>query len=164
MPVVACGVCSKEFYTKPYWIKLGKGKFCSSKCLYVSRRKGKMVACDICGKEAYKTQKQLTHSKSGKFFCSKSCQTRWRNTEFVGPNHANWRNGKYVYRSILSRNGVVKRCRLCGLNDVRLLAVHHIDNDHKNNGIGNLTWLCHNCHFLVHHSEEDRRRLMEALV
>jgi 5-methylcytosine-specific restriction endonuclease McrA len=53
---------------------------------------------------------------------------------------------------------------LCGEGDIRMLAVHHIDQDRKNYKVENLVWLCHNCHHLVHHYEVERRRLMEALV
>ena len=102
-------------------------------------------------------------SESKKYFCSKSCQTKWRNTEFIGPKHANWKHGIYVYRSILSRNKVPKICRLCRLKDYRLLAVHHIDHNRKNNKFENLAWLCHNCHFLVHHDNVDRQRFLNIV-
>ncbi len=155
---VLCSVCSKEFHTKPYWVKIGKGKYCSAKCQHISSRTGQEKPCFVCGKISYKTVKQLGRSKSGKFFCSKSCQTKWRNTEFVGEKHGNWKNGGYVYKSILLRNKIPAVCKLCGLKDKRVLAVHHIDKDHKNNKIDNLAWLCHNCHHLVHHDKVESER------
>ena len=103
-------------------------------------------------------------SKSKKYFCGKSCQTKWRNAEFVGPKHANWKHGEASYQSILCRNGIKKECVLCKTTDFRVLATHHIDHDHKNNELENLTFLCHNCHHLVHHHKEERERLMVAIV
>jgi predicted HNH restriction endonuclease len=46
-------------------------------------------------------------------------------------------------------------CVLCKVSDKRILAVHHKDNNRKNNKVENLVWLCHNCHILVHHFGED---------
>ncbi len=43
------------------------------------------------------------------------------------------------------------------------MAVHHIDEDHNNNELGNLAWLCHNCHHLVHHDNVERQRFL-ALI
>lgn len=151
MPLIKCKRCKKEFYAKPSQVKLGWGKYCSSKCQYEAQKKGKFIACDICGKETWKAPKQIEHSKSGKFFCSKSCQTLWRNKEFRGPRHGNWKGGARVhYKKILIENNVKLICKLCGCNDERMLVVHHLDRNRKHNDIKNLVWLCHNCHHLVH--------------
>jgi hypothetical protein len=163
VPNVKCKICDKSFYTKPSWLLRGYGIYCSSECQYKGMRTGKIIKCNVCGKEAYKTKKALRVSKSGKFFCSKSCQTLWRNQEFVGPKHINWKNGLYAYRSVLSRNKIVEICMLCKINDRRVLSVHHIDKDRKNNLIKNLAWLCHNCHHLVHHHKEEENRFKKNL-
>lgn len=159
-----CKVCTKEFKTKPFFIKNGGGKYCSSICHHQGLRKGKYQKCFICGKETYKKPQQLRRSKSGKFFCGKSCQAIWRNSEFIGPKHANYTEGKYSYRSVLLRHGIAKICKLCKMKDYRVLAVHHIDKNRKNNKLSNLAWLCNNCHFLVHHYDMERQKFMEALV
>jgi hypothetical protein len=151
MPLIRkCKVCSAEFETKPFFVRNGGGIYCSKDCHYTGIKKGKNVPCFVCGKETYKSLRSLNRSKSKKFFCGKSCQTKWRNTEFIGAKHANWKNGEHAYRSVLSRNKIPKVCRLCRTKDERVLAVHHIDRDRKNNILSNLAWLCHNCHFLVH--------------
>ena len=155
MPIVNCKLCSSEFYGKPSHIKMGYAKYCSSVCQYKNRKNGKDVFCDVCGKKTYKQLKQLTKSKSGKFFCSKSCQAVWRNQVFVGNKHANWKNGLFAYRSVLTRNKISKFCTLCKTKDIRVLAVHHVDKNRKNNSLSNLAWLCHNCHFLVHHNKDE---------
>ena len=94
---------------------------------------------------------QLHRSKSQNYFCSKSHQTLWRNRIFKGENHPNWKGGENVeYRKILINNGIKPICKLCGCEDGRVLEVHHLDKDHKNNVLNNLAFLCRNCHHLVH--------------
>lgn len=160
MVEVICGKCSTKFYTKPSQIKYGHGKYCSRKCQYSARRVGKLVPCFICGKEKYKPLAKFNRVKSGKFFCSKSCQTKWRNTEFIGSKHANWVNGYTIYRSTLKKSLLMEICRLCKTIDKRVLAVHHIDKNRKNNSLSNLDWLCYNCHFLVHHHKNEYRKFV----
>lgn len=164
MPTVSCKICAKEFYAKPFFLKNGHAKYCSQKCMRVGSRTGKMVKCYSCGKEVYKTQKALRVSKSKTYFCNKSCQTKWRNSVFIGVKHANYKNGLHSYRSVMSRNKVPKVCKICKTIDERILAVHHIDRDRKNNSVLNLVWLCHNCHFLVHHDKDVEKKFMEVLV
>ncbi|MFZ2188891.1 MAG: hypothetical protein WAV73_04995 [Candidatus Moraniibacteriota bacterium] len=165
MPQVKCKICSKEFYAKPNWVKLGWGKYCSRKCKHEAAKTGREINCAICNKKTYKTQKALKGSKSNKYFCSKSCQTVWRNSViFVGKNHTNWKDGKFTYRTIIARSDVPKVCKLCGEEDDRVLLVHHLDVNNKNNELKNLTWLCHNCHFLVHHYIEERKKLAVKII
>ena len=149
--VVKCKLCSKDFYTKPSWIKIGGGKFCSLVCKNKSSKTGKEIPCFVCRKITYHPKARIELSKSKKYFCGKSCQTIWRNSYFVGEKHANYKSGIAIYRSILSRNKVSGVCKLCKTNDRRILAVHHLDKNRKNNKVENLVWLCHNCHHLVHH-------------
>jgi len=165
MPQVACKICQKSFHAKRNWIRRGDGKYCSLACRYISQKKGKIVPCSICGKEVYKQRKALLHSKSKKYFCSKTCQAIWRNSlVYIGENHPNWKTGRHAYRSVMSRNNVVKICGLCNSSDARILAVHHIDRNRKNNTLKNLAWLCHNCHFLVHHDPGERDKFLRKRV
>lgn len=165
MPMVKqCLVCGKDFKTKLFFVKRGEGKYCSKECHHKGLKKGKEVLCAMCGIETYKSPKAILRSKSKKYFCGRSCQTKWRNTEFIGSKHANWQEGRYAYRSVLGRHKVPQICCLCKIRDFRVLAVHHIDKDRTNNDVKNLAWLCHNCHFLVHHHELERMKFMEALV
>lgn len=144
-----CKICGKEFYVKPFSIRNGWGTYCSRQCHYKDKT-GKHFNCFICGVKIYRTSKQIKHSKSKKYFCNKSCQTKWRNAQFVGELHKNWKTGRAEYSSILQRNDIAKICKNCGINDPRVLATHHIDGNHLNNKLENLEWLCHNCHHLVH--------------
>jgi len=160
---VNCQNCDKEFYVKPNRILRGWGKYCSKTCQHIGAKNGKTLACLICGKEVYRSLKDQGRSKSNKFFCSKSCQTIWRNSEiFIGKKHANWKTGEYSYRDALKRAPVLPYCLKCNTNDTRVLAVHHKDRNRSNNNISNLIWLCHNCHYLVHHYKNEATAFVVA--
>jgi hypothetical protein len=155
MPKLKCKICSTEFYVKPSHLKLGHGKYCSIKCRAEGQKNGKKVICDVCGKDVWRTPKDFGRSKSGKFFCSKSCQTKWRNEFYSGEKHYLWRGGEFVYRNLMLKSGNFPKCKLCGIDDIRILVVHHRDKNRKNQKLENLVWLCMNCHHLVHnHSGE----------
>lgn len=163
MPLVYCTICAREFYRKPSALKVGAGKYCSMACKRAGQRTGKLINCFICGKEVYKTGKAIKGSQSGAYFCGKSCQTTWRNTVvYVGARHHNWKGGaaRDSYRSIIRRSDKKRMCNYCGLADVRILLVHHIDHNHLNNALQNLAWLCHNCHYLIHHYREENKKFM----
>ena len=147
MPNEICKVCRNVFYVKPSKLAKGWGKYCSKACQSRSQRNGKYVECEICKKQIWKTPSDFVHSKSRKFFCTKSCQTKWRDGVYVGEKHPRWKNGINAYRSILRRHSTGILCKLCKSLDERVLAVHHLDKNRSNNRVENLTWLCHNCHF-----------------
>jgi len=156
-----CKICSQEFQTRPSHVKMGWGKFCSNKCHYLSMKTGKFVECDECKIKIYKNNTKLGRSKSGKYFCGKSCQTKWRNKFFSGNKHLNWINGENTYRNLLLRADIKQICSRCKKDDTRILAVHHIDRNRKNNTIENLVWLCHNCHYLVHHDTVEGQKFLK---
>lgn len=164
MPYIPCVVCKKEFYAKPFHQRKGWAKCCSSMCRDIRRRKRNEVLCFHCGKKIEKTPGELKKSKSGKYFCNKSCQTKWRNSLFSGEAHSNWKGGLFTYRNILEKSGILKKCKRCRCDDIRVLAVHHIDQNRMNNGVENLVWLCHNCHHLIHAYPDEYKKFMVALV
>ena len=151
MPYVNCKICGVNFYAKPNHIKRGWCKFCSKKCAGIAHKRGRKLQCSVCGKEIWREPAQIARSKSKKYFCSKSCQTLWRNSYFSGERHWNYRSGRGVeYRNYLKRINREERCVSCGVKDKKILAVHHLDSDRTNNLSNNLVYLCMNCHFLVH--------------
>jgi hypothetical protein len=150
-----CTICSKDFYVKPSHLKVGWGKYCSKKCQFNGQKTGSSLVCHLCKKPIYRTLKSIARSKSGAFFCSKSCQTIWRNEQYRGDKHLNWTGGKASYRTALLRSGQKPVCAKCTLDDKRVLAVHHKDKNRWNNDLSNLIWLCHNCHYLVHHDKKE---------
>lgn len=163
MPHVECKICSSSFYAKPRHLKIGWGKYCSSKCQYIGQRTGMYFPCAICTKKIWRTPRETKHSVSQKYFCGKHCQTVWRNKFYSGVKHPFWKTGIKAYRQILLRSGTPMECKFCDLKDKRILAVHHIDKNRNNNDLTNLTWLCHNCHFLIHHNKEEMEKLMRLL-
>ncbi|MFA6423529.1 MAG: hypothetical protein WCW17_03715 [Patescibacteria group bacterium] len=151
MALKNCVICSKEFYVKPSQDKLGWGKYCSVACQRKGQRTGQKVACYICEKEIYRPKHELERSKSGLSFCSKSCQAIWRNRVYSGENHPHWKDGSNQdYRSMLLNSKNERKCILCGVIDLRILVVHHLDENRTNNNLINLCWVCHNCHHLIH--------------
>lgn len=165
MPNVHCKICTSIFYAKPSARLNGWGKYCSLSCARIGKKTGIYKKCSTCGIKTYKSGKALNGSKSGKFFCGKSCQTRWRNSEvFSGKKHSNWKGGASVaYRDILSKNNIPKICIYCKMTDARVLVAHHIDKNRKNNTLKNLIWLCCNCHFLIHHHKKEEEKLKTYL-
>ena len=165
MPFLICRICNADLYVKPSHVKLGWGKYCSVTCRVKAQFKGKIVNCYICEKKIYRSPNKLARSSSKKFFCTKTCQTIWRNTEmYTQEKHPNWQGGESSYRRLMDSSERRKVCTLCKTNDYRVPIVHHVDKNRKNNNISNLTWLCHNCHYLVHHFEEKRTELMKYIV
>ncbi len=154
MPNAKCNKCKKKFYVKSNHLKLGWGKYCSIKCRGESQRTGKYVNCEICGKETWKTPKEIKRSKSGKFFCNKSCQAKWRNKYYSGELHPFWINGKNAYRAMMIKQKEKPVCKKCGIDDIKVLVVHHKDYNRDNNAKNNLIWLCRNCHHLAHAHKE----------
>src|SRR3989338_10412015 len=116
---VNCKRCGKGFSVKPFFIKIGAGKYCSAKCQHEAARTGAWFKCEECGKDVYRTPKYIRSSKSKKYFCNKSCQTVWRNKEFSGSRHANWKHGGGSYRKIMTRAGTNAVCELCKYSDYR---------------------------------------------
>lgn len=160
MPIVSCKVCHTRYYAKPSWLKNGHGVYCSIKCRGLANRRGKLVKCFVCKKEIYKLLKALKKSKSKKYFCGRFCALSWLNSNHFGENSGNWKFGRSSYRGILERKGDKCVCKLCGKDDKRIIAVHHIDKNRSNNKLKNLAWLCYNCHFLVHHYSEIREKFL----
>ncbi len=164
MTMVLCQHCGKEFYTKPFYLKRGLGKFCSRTCHHAKMRKRSCVKCATCKKTVERTPSQLIGSKSKTFFCSKSCQTLWRNKYFSGKRHKRWKGGVGVsYRSRVDSSGRKKICARCNELDYRILAVHHLDEDRMNNHLENLVYLCHNCHHLIHRDKVEKRLFNKKL-
>ena len=157
MPIFKCRVCGQEAFVKPSHQKNGFGKYCSQKCNAESQKNGQMFPCHICGKQVYRSLKFQQRSKSNKFFCTKSCQTVWRNLTYVGEDHANWKGGSSSYRDALRRTQVPRICARCKSDDTRTLSAHHKDRNRQNNSISNLIWLCYNCHYLVHHYKSEAK-------
>ena len=151
MPQTKCINCTKVFHAKSSHLKIGWGKYCSQACSYQKKKTGKFFSCSACKKELYRNKLEIKRSKSERFFCDKSCFAIWKNTHvLLGEKNGNWKNGENSYRQLMLRNNIKPICENCGINNLKVLVTHHIDENRKNNMISNLKWLCRNCHYLVH--------------
>lgn len=157
--IVPCQFCKKQFYVKPSHWKNGEGKYCSRHCYDQGKRTGKTVLCTQCGTKFYAPSKRLVRSKSKRYFCKKYCYLSYQ----VFDQHPNWKNGKNSYYRFMQKNRV-QICTRCKIKNTRILIVHHIDKNRKNNILSNLTWLCRNCHHLVHNYEQEAAKLMVPMV
>jgi hypothetical protein len=165
MPLAKCLICNYEFYVKPSHQLRGWGRYCSTKCRTKSQFKGNIFDCFTCKKNVYRSPLAIKKSKSGNYFCNKKCQTIWRNKIlYSGENHFFWKNGESAYRRILKSSKRKEICLLCNTKDSRILIVHHLDKNRKNNDLKNLVWLCYNCHYLVHHFRELKDRLLNLII
>lgn len=164
MPIVNCNTCKKLFYARPAFLKMGWGKYCSKKCHYQGMQTRTLEKCFTCQKEILLTPTQIKRSKSKKYFCSKSCQTIWRNKYFSGNKHVLWKGGYSTYRRIMKKSHALAICSRCFMKDKRLLAVHHVDKNHSNNSLRNLAWLCHNCHHLVHNDKVEGQKFLANMA
>jgi hypothetical protein len=154
-PNRSCTLCSTSFYAKPNWIKRGHGKYCSRACHYEAQKTGEYILCDRCGKEVWKTKREIKKAKTKTYFCSKNCMLEYWNSYRSGSKHPNWIEGRYVeYRKLLYQKNEKPVCARCHKEDERVLLAHHLDENRKNNVLSNLVWLCYNCHYLVHNYAE----------
>lgn len=155
--IICCRHCSEQFYVKPSHKKRGRGIFCSRKCYDEGRRRGKVIVCSQCPKSFYATPKQMRGSKSSTRFCSRACYLKYKAKYLVLDGHPMWKTGENAYL-LLMRRKREQVCRRCGIKKKRVLIVHHIDKNRKNNVLSNLVWLCRNCHHLVHKCNESMVR------
>lgn len=96
--------------------------------------------CECCGNEYNWQGREHTKSFKDSKFCSRSCA----NNRSVW-----WKNNATHYRTI-ALNNHEKKCVVCGFDKV--VAIHHIDENKKNNDPTNLIPLCPNHHEMVHNN------------
>ncbi len=147
-----CQHCGKTFKIFKCWLKKNKGKFCSLKCMGKARKGKPVWNKGIPHTETTKDkirQKALGRTGWNKGLTKESHPNLTRLKKEKSPN---WRGGTTVYRSIALDNLPVK-CAICGVSNPKLLVVHHIDRNRRNNQLNNLQFLCLNCHRLEHYPE-----------
>lgn len=128
--------------------------FCGTHCQSKYKSTGRMLKCSTCYKECYKALSQIKKSKSGNYFCSRSCSVSFNNTLYKSyKNNPNYTNGLGSYRiRALKKYGLKCSNLLCKIESSNIniskamLDVDHIDNNRLNNDINNLRVLCVWCH------------------
>ena len=141
-PLVDCLGCGerKELHAKGYCNKCYKNKIW----------KPRIMICKNCGKER-------PHKAFG--LCS-GCHTKLHHYDKTKAfNYKKWHNiSLELYRKI------TKECLICGFDKV--VELHHLDEDHKNNSEENLIGLCPNHHKMLHdmkYSEEIKKEIGKKL-
>lgn len=151
--LVTCSYCGKKFLKRNKDIKEGRNTFCSRKCQGLhktSNHKIKLI-CSYCGKEFNRDISKLKNSKSKLYFCSKKCKNNAQKCEAKILNKSTIRKD-YRITAFLNKE---QKCEICNNDDLRVLEVHHINNNHNDNRIENLMILCANCHKIIHYTKAD---------
>ncbi len=157
-----CKNCNLVFETRQSYINRGHGKFCSLRCSSQHHMRQKSIkhadncTCSTCGKTFYRTPSQLLLSKSGLYFCSRSCKDKAQRIDGMKelhPPHYGTSDGSYRYREIAFES-YEQKCMDCGFDEhPEVLEIHHIDKDHGNANPKNLAVLCPTCHQVRHFKE-----------
>lgn len=149
---VNCRSCGKptSWVREDHFKKRKKGFYCSLKCVGEANKRGRMLPCSQCGVHIYRRYSASKSSKSGLFFCSRSCRsTHFNPILFSGPKSTRWKGGVRYRRRALDHYGRQcsnVRCPIIKPIDERLLDVDHIDGNRSNNCLTNLQVLCVFCH------------------
>lgn len=132
-----CAHCSIEFISKKS--RTLKQKYCSRICSQNGKKSGKILICKKCKIEFY-CPNNLLYKRN---YCSNNCRlTDWNEESIKNQNPGSYRQNAWkIYE---------KKCYDCGIEDIRIIVIHHIDGNRKNGKINNLIPVCHNCHCLRH--------------
>ena len=151
--LVKCNYCGKEVWKRKTNFKNYPITGCSKECLANLKRTGSYFTCKNCGKVFYRTKSQQKRSKSGDYFCSRSCATVINNIRHKsGSDHSNWKDGLASYRdralrfygsSCMNPNCVIQKVGI-EIPEI-MLDVHHLKG-RDNNDLENLIVLCVWCH------------------
>lgn len=127
-PTVICSNCGRVFKRfKSVVEKNKKFNFCSAKCSkeYIQKNpsclhnydKNSLVNCSYCNKEIRRKKSQRERCQN--FFCSKSCEGKWKSENSIGVKSPNYKNGscsKYKVcvhckeSFVVEKNGRKKYC------------------------------------------------------
>jgi len=119
-------------------------KFCDKSILQCSIKKHEtacylnptnQIECKVCNSPI----KDYKHSKGT---CSRSCANKFFRS---GPNNGNWKAESYRSLCFVEH---AKKCVVCG--EDKIVAVHHMNEDHSDNSIDNLVPLCPTHHQYMH--------------
>lgn len=145
---VRCDHCEIEFLKRATNIPITKHNFCSRKCYGLSQHDRIEKECTYCHAKIWVIPTRVEKSKSGLFYCSRSCKANVQclssGISAAWPPHYGTTTS---YRQI-ALNAYPHECEVCKYNEyIALLQVHHIDSDRSNSKLDNLIVLCPTCHW-----------------
>lgn len=110
--------------------------------------------CECCGKEFIFEGRLKSKAFEKSKFCSRSCAN----------NRQLWWNDNATHYRTIAFQSWKQECAICGFD--KIVAVHHIDENHDNNDPHNLIPLCPNHHEMVHSKwkKEMLPLIQEALI
>ena len=162
-----CLQCNQLFDAPQKEVNRGNGKYCSLSCSSKARAARRSleqcqpnVFCAQCSKHFYKNQSQQKNSKSGLFFCCRTCKDRAQKIggiEAIQPPHygTSTTGLSSTSRRIAFSNHPLL-CNRCEYKEVvEVLQVHHKDRNRLNNEPDNLEVLCPTCHLVEHFNAQD---------
>lgn len=146
---VVCLFCDKEFITR-----IDQPASCCSKtCSFQASRKQSLVSCAACQKTFSKRICSLSGSKSGLYFCNRTCKDKSQKlggiSAIMPPHYGTGSGYGHFARELIKSNSLAK-CKDCGEDRKYLLCIHHIDGDRSNNVADNIEVVCGNCHLRRH--------------
>lgn len=144
---VECKKCGILFLKRISFIKENGNNFCSTTCSSLFKRNRVKLICAHCSVEFERAKSDLNNSKTGTYFCSRTCKDKGQSyIEKIFPTH--YRGNSYRIKALALLG---EKCNKCGYSDdILALEVHHKDENRDNNDITNLEVLCCNCH-RIHH-------------
>lgn len=150
-----CEECDKDFETRDFSSRKGRGRYCSRSCAAKGKgrsfRKPPNTECSYCGNPIRRTPSKAKNSKSGLFFCNRACKAaaqRIGGLKAIMPSH--YGTGESEYRRIAFAHHPY-RCADCDWNEEpAILHVHHVNLDRADNRPENLRILCGRCHDWTH--------------
>lgn len=94
--------------------------------------------CVVCGADYTYKGRKYTKSYESSRFCGRKCAN----------NRQEWWNSNAVSYKTIALQHHAHECVICGFD--KIVAIHHIDENKKNNHPHNLIPLCPNHHEMVH--------------
>lgn len=103
-----------------------------------------LVTCSTCSGDMAVTERPSKFDLSAEYYCSRSCSNSVGGKRKAQIYHT---DDTAHYRIVAFRHHE-KKCVCCGFD--KIVAVHHVDENHNNNDPKNLVVLCPNCHATYH--------------
>ncbi len=139
MKLRICDNCGKEFWYKGRHGTRNKHFFCCYDCYIGFKEKKVKVPCDLCGQLFMKKRSDVGRTDHN--FCSEECYRTYMCLNRDSKDGLKY-DGKAVYRLMLEHE--------LGRPLLPEEQVHHIDGNHKNNALSNLSVVSRSEHQQIH--------------